>query len=66
MRFGPDDAPAYTRKAATRPLRRLWARVANAEMLDHGEERRAIRSASAAVKRAADGRAQVAAGVAAG
>lgn len=54
MPWTPADAPSHTKLATTDELRRLWARIANDELRQHGDEARAIRVADATVKRAAD------------
>ena len=49
MPWGADDAPGFSRRARTPKLRRLWAKVANSELMHHGDEGRAVRAANAAV-----------------
>ena len=48
------DAERHTRKAATRTLRELWAKVANECLERTGDEGRAIREANAVVARQAE------------
>lgn len=49
--YGPDDAPAHTKKASTRPLRKLWAQVANEKLMaDSRDEGGAVRYANGAVR----------------
>jgi uncharacterized protein YdaT len=49
MPWTAKDAPGHTKKASTRDLREMWARIAN-RLLEHGvDEGEAIRRANAAV-----------------
>jgi methylmalonyl-CoA mutase N-terminal domain/subunit len=48
------DAERHTRKATTRALRELWAKVANECLEGTGDEGRAIREANAVVARHAE------------
>jgi hypothetical protein len=50
----PDDADRHTRKATTRSLKELWAKVANECLERTGDEGRAIREANAVVGRLAE------------
>lgn len=52
MPWEPDDASKKTKLAATPKLRRLWAKVANSELAEHGNEGVAVKAANGAVKRA--------------
>jgi len=51
MPWTPDDAQRHTRKATTRELKELWAKVANEALERTGNEGRAIREANAVVAR---------------
>jgi hypothetical protein len=53
MPWTPDDAERHTRKATTRALKALWAKVAKECLERTGDEGRAIREANAAVARKA-------------
>lgn len=55
MPWTPDDAERHTRKANTKPLKELWAKVANDALERTGDEARAIREANAVVARAEAG-----------
>jgi hypothetical protein len=54
MPWIPDDAQRHTRKATTRTLKELWAKVANECLERTGDEGRAIREANAVVARQAE------------
>jgi hypothetical protein len=49
--WSPTDAPRHTKAASTPALQRLWAKVANEQLEESGDEARAIRVANATVKR---------------
>jgi uncharacterized protein YdaT len=51
MPWTPGDARGKTRKAKTPAKRKKWAAIANAVLKKDGDEGKAIRIASAAVKR---------------
>ena len=53
MPWTPDEAERHTRKATTRELQELWAKVANETLERTGEEGRAIREANAVIARLA-------------
>ncbi len=53
MPWTPEDAPRHTRKASAPRLRRLWAEVANAILMETGDEARAVRTANGVVAREA-------------
>jgi hypothetical protein len=53
MPWTAGDAEEHTRKATTRTLRELWAKVANEYLERTGDEGRAIREANAVVARQA-------------
>jgi hypothetical protein len=55
MPWTPDDAERHTHKAATLPLKELWAKVANEALERMSDEGRAVREANAVVARRADG-----------
>jgi len=52
MPWRSEDAPRHTKKADTPRLRRMWSDVANAVLLETGDEGRAVRTANAVVARA--------------
>jgi hypothetical protein len=52
MPWTPDDAERHTHKATTKPLKDLWAKVANEALERTGDEGRAIREANAVIARA--------------
>ncbi len=54
MPWTPNDAERHTRKATTRVLKELWAKVANESLERTGDEGRAIREANAVVARRAE------------
>ena len=54
MPWTADDAKRHTRKATTRELKELWARVANDCLERTGDEGRAVREANAVVARQAE------------
>ncbi|HWE72135.1 MAG TPA: hypothetical protein VG328_03180 [Stellaceae bacterium] len=56
MPWTPDDAESHTRKASTRALQELWAKIANETLARTGDEGRAIREANAVIARQADAR----------
>jgi len=51
MPWTPNDAERHTHKATTRPLKELWAKVANECLERTGDEGRAIREANAVIAR---------------
>lgn len=53
MAYKPKTAPRFTRKAATRPLKTLWAKVASSVLGRTRDSGRAIRAANKAVERRA-------------
>jgi len=53
MPWTPDEAERHTRKATTRELQGLWAKVANETLERTGDEGRAIREANAVIARLA-------------
>jgi hypothetical protein len=54
MPWEPEDAPLYTKKAATPRLQRLWVEIANQVLDKTGDEGRAIREANAVIARTRD------------
>jgi hypothetical protein len=54
MPWSPQDAERHTRKAATRALQELWAKIANETLERTGDEARAIREANSVVARRSD------------
>jgi len=54
MPWSSEDAERHTRKATTRALRELWAKVANECLERTGDEGRAMREANAVVARRAE------------
>ena len=55
MPWTPDDAEKHTRKATSRALKELWAKIANETLERTGNEGRAIREANAVVARQVGG-----------
>jgi hypothetical protein len=51
MPWSASDAQRHNGRADTPEKRALWAKVANEELREHGNEGRAIRAANAAVDR---------------
>ena len=51
MPWKMSDAPRHTAKAKTVPAKRQWSSVANKVLAESGDEAKAIRIASAAVKK---------------
>jgi hypothetical protein len=53
MPWTPNEAERHTRKATTRELQELWAKVANEALERTGDEGSAIREANAVIARQA-------------
>lgn len=49
MRWGPSDAPRFTRLADTFSRQKLWADVANRALRQTGDDAKAVRIANSAI-----------------